>query len=46
MTAHTGLGCRWGLALGGPQGLPRSRLVLAIKNWKPGQRHQPGPRQL
>lgn len=26
-----------GLALGGPRGLPRSRLVLVIKHWKPGQ---------
>lgn len=37
MTAQTGPGCRWGLALAGAQGLPRSRLVLAIEDGKPGQ---------
>lgn len=37
VTAQPGPGCRWGLALAGAQGLPRSRLVLAIEDGKPGQ---------
>lgn len=37
VTAQPGPGCRWGLALAGAQGLPRSRLILAIEDRKPGQ---------